>query len=210
MAHIDTHTILQEIARRQDVGGGADIDHALRSGRRRLRLSILVLFAAATVAVALVAAVAFDAHYMVQTMIWRNVPIATDLVKVSDRGSFDKVSINDSGTTVTVSGRAKKDISRVFVLVDPKPGGGYWVRVADVFNQQWHADVQTETGIPRPFTITAYYGRSGGGKSQGAEQTPTLPADQIVACAELFGTDCFTDPSFGQPSVYISDERLLD
>jgi hypothetical protein len=142
----------------------------------------------------------------------------TALSEVSDRGSFDKVAINDSGTEVTVSGRAEKDVNRVFVLVGPKPSGGYWVGFADVLNQQWQADVQTEPRIPQPYTIAAYYyGPSGGGASQGATKftfqptEPTTPpsappADQIVDCAVQFGPSCFTDPGFGPPSVYKSNQ----
>ena len=143
----------------------------------------------------------------------------TALSEVSDRGSFDKVAINDSGTGVTVSGRAEKDVNRVFVLVGPKPSGGYWVGFADVLNQQWQADVQTEPRIPQPYTIAAYYyGPSGGAASQGAmkftfqgtEPTtpppPAPPADQIVDCAVQFGPSCFTGPGFGPPSVYKSNQ----
>ena len=143
----------------------------------------------------------------------------TALSEVSDRGSFDKVAINDSGTEVTVSGRAEKDVNRVFVLVGPKPSGGYWVGFADVLNQQWQADVQTEPRIPQPYIIAAYYyyGPSGGGASQGATKftfqptepttpPPAPPADQIVDCAAQFGPSCFTGPGFGPPSVYKSNQ----
>jgi hypothetical protein len=141
----------------------------------------------------------------------------TALSEVSDRGTFDKVAINDSGTGVTVSGSAEKDVNRVFVLVGPKPSGGYWVGFADVLNQQWRADVPTEPRIPQPYTIAAfYYGPSGGGASQsgmkftfqGTEPTtpPPPPADQIVNCAVQFGPSCFTGPGFGPPSVYKSNQ----
>jgi hypothetical protein len=141
--------------------------------------------------------------------------IPTSLSQESDRGSYDKLAFNDSGT-VTVSGRAENGVDGVFVLVGPKPSGGYWVGFANVFNEHWQADVPTESQIEHePYSITTYYHRPGGGAArqsafkltfQGTEPTtpPPSPTNQIVNCAEQFGPNCFTGPGWGPPSVYQS------
>lgn len=138
--------------------------------------------------------------------------IPTSLSQVSERGTYDKLAFNDSG--VTVYGHAKSDVDGVFVLVGPKPSGGYWVGFANVFNEQWQADVATQAKIqPDEYPVTAYYHRSGDGGArpsafkltfQGTTPStaPPAPTNQIVNCAQQFGPDCFTGPGWGPPSVY--------
>jgi hypothetical protein len=138
--------------------------------------------------------------------------IPTTLRQESARGKYDKLAFSDSG--VTVYGHAESDVDGVFVLVGPKPSGGYWVGFANVFNQQWQADVATQAKIqPDEYPVTTYYHRSGGAAArpsafkltfQGATPTtaPPSPTNPIVNCAEQHGPDCFTGPGWGPPSVY--------
>jgi hypothetical protein len=65
------------------------------------------------------------------------------LSQKSDDGSFNKVQFNGKGG-VTVSGVAEKYVSAVFVLIGPKPSGGYWYGQANVSDQHWQADVATD------------------------------------------------------------------
>jgi hypothetical protein len=134
--------------------------------------------------------------------------------QVSDRGSADQFVISETGD-VTVSGSAQQDVNGMFVLIGPKPSGGYWVGYANVLNQHWQADVATDPPWQN-YTISVhpYYGPSGGAASQsafkfnffqGTEPTtppPPPPTDQIRNCAEQFGPNCFNGPGFGPPSVY--------
>jgi hypothetical protein len=136
----------------------------------------------------------------------------TTLKQESDRGTYDKLAFSDSG--VTVYGHAESDVDGVFVLVGPKPSGGYWVAFANVFNQHWQADVATQAKIqPDQYPVTTYYHRSGGGAArpsafkltfQGTTPTtvPPSPTNPIVNCAEQHGPDCFNGPGWGPPSVY--------
>jgi hypothetical protein len=137
--------------------------------------------------------------------------------QVSDRGSADQFVISGTGD-VTVSGSAQKDVSGMFVLIGPKPSGGYWVGYANVSNQRWQADVATDPPWQN-YTIRAYpyFGPSGGPTSPAAFKfapqststttpAPSPPTNQIVDCAEHFGPNCFTGPGFGPPSVYQSNQ----
>src|SRR5271166_2463546 len=148
-------------------------------------------------------------------------PAATTITptasQVSDRGSADQFVISGTGD-VTVSGSAQQDVKGMFVLIGPKPSGGYWVGYANVLDQQWQADVPTDPPWQN-YTIRAYpyYGPSGGATSpnplkftfQGTEPTtppPPPPPDQIANCAVQFGPSCFNGPGFGPPSVYQSNQ----
>ncbi len=135
----------------------------------------------------------------------------------SDRGSADQFVISGTGD-VTVSGSAQQDVNGMFVLIGPKPSGGYWVGYANVLNQRWQADVATDPPWQN-YTIRAYpyFGTSGGATRptglkftfQGTEPTtppPPPPTNQIVNCAEQFGPNCFNGPGFGPPSVYQSNQ----
>jgi hypothetical protein len=138
--------------------------------------------------------------------------VPTSLSQVSDRGTYDKLVYNESG--VTVYGHTESNVDGVFVLVGPKPSGGYWSGFGAVFNQHWQADVATQEKIqPDEYPVTTYYHRSGGGAARPSAfkitfeaTTPTtvppLPTDQIVNCAKQFGPSCFTGPEWGPPSVY--------
>ena len=142
------------------------------------------------------------------------------LVYTSPHGSFDQVAINGSGTKVTVTGSAEKDIDSVVVLIGPRQSGGqYWAASANVFNQQWKLVVATEPHVPVPYEIRAYYRQRAGGSAatQSASYfafqrtTPTPPPTpppprQEVNCAEQFGDSCFTGPGWGPPSVFRSDQ----
>ena len=48
--------------------------------------------------------------------------------KTSTLGSFDQLAINESGTAVTITGSAAKDVDGVVVLIGPRQSGGRWVR----------------------------------------------------------------------------------
>jgi hypothetical protein len=136
--------------------------------------------------------------------------------QISNLGSVDKVEINGSGTEVTVTGSAEKDVDSVVVLVGPRASGGqYWANVANVSNQQWQLSVATDPHLPEPYTIEARYHTVSGAAVtprafkvtfQGATPTtpPPPPGNQIVNCAEQFGPNCFNGPGWGPPSVYQS------
>lgn len=132
--------------------------------------------------------------------------------QVSDRGSADQFVISGTGD-VTVSGSARQDVNGMFVLIGPKPSGGYWVGYGNVLNQHWQADVATDPPWQN-YTVQVYpYSGSGDSATspnafkftfQGTEPTtpPPPPTNQIVNCAEQFGPNCFNGRGFGPPSVY--------
>jgi hypothetical protein len=132
------------------------------------------------------------------------------------QGSFDQVTINGSGTEVTVSGSAAKGVDNVVVLIGPRQlGGQYWAASADVVNQHWTLAVATEPHVPEPYQIKAYYRQAAAPAAQGASyfhfprpaETPTTtpPPAPIVNCAEQYGDRCFDGPGWGPPSVYQSN-----
>ena len=143
--------------------------------------------------------------------------IKPTLDKTSALGSFDLVSINESGTEVTVTGSAEKDVDNVVVLIGPRQSGGqYWANSAAVVNGQWKLSVATEPHVPVPYEIKAYYGQRPGSPamqgfsyliSQGTPTTatPTPTPGSIVSCAEQHGDSCFNGPGWGPPSVFQSD-----
>lgn len=138
------------------------------------------------------------------------------LTQKSDRGSVDEVEINGSGSEVTVTGSAEKDVDSVAVLIGPRESGGqqFWANTGKVFNQQWKLSVATEPHLLQPYTIEAHYHSVSAAVPQarvlsefafkGTDPTtpPPPPANPIVNCAEQFGADCFTGPGWGPPSVY--------
>jgi hypothetical protein len=148
--------------------------------------------------------------------------------QASAPGSFDQVAINESGTEVTVTGSAEKDVDNVVVLIGPRQSGGqYWAASANVVNQQWKLVVATDPHVPVPYQIKAYYRQHEKGADyrqragtaairsasyftfQQATPTPTPnptpPAGSIVNCAEKYGDSCFNGPGWGPPSIYQSD-----
>ena len=150
--------------------------------------------------------------------------ITPSLVKTSTLGSFDQVAINGSGTEVTVTGSAEKDVDSVVVLIGPRQSGGqYWAASANVFKQQWKLVVAAEPHVPVPYEIKAYYRQraSGGAAIQSASYftfqrtaptpTPTpTPPGQEVNCAEQFG-DSSSPARAGdrrRSSDRISDNRV--
>ncbi len=135
----------------------------------------------------------------------------------SPLGSLDQVAINPSGTEVTITGSAEKNVDSVVVLIGPRQSGGqYWAASANVVNQQWKLAVATDPHVPEPYEIKAYYRQQVVGSAiQGASylisprpaDTPTTtpPPAPVVNCAEQYGDRCFTGPGWGPPSVYQSD-----
>jgi hypothetical protein len=139
--------------------------------------------------------------------------------RVSNQGSVDKVEINPSGTEVTVTGSAAKDVDSVAVMIGPRESGGqqYWANMGKVSSQQWQVKVATDPHLPEPYTIdTRYHTARDGATSENAfkftfqETGPTTPpppspTNQIVNCAKQFGPDCFNGPGWGPPSIYQSN-----
>ena len=82
--------------------------------------------------------------------------------QVSDSGSAYRFVIGGTGD-VTVSGSAQPDVIGMYVLIGPKPSGGFWGAYANVSNQQWQADVLTDPPWQNyPIEVRPYYGPSGG------------------------------------------------
>jgi hypothetical protein len=96
--------------------------------------------------------------------------------QVSDRGS---AVISGTGD-VTVSGSAQQDVNGMFVLIGPRPSGGYWVGYANVVNQHWQANVATEPPWQN-YTIEAYpYFGPSGGAPPGAPPVPKATSEPAV------------------------------
>ncbi|WP_142392591.1 hypothetical protein [Mycobacterium sp. 3519A] len=133
-------------------------------------------------------------------------------VQESPLGAVEKVKSNESGSEVTVSGWAAHDVDDVVVLVGPKlPDGGYWVANAAVRDKHWNVVVETGPKIAQGYSVTAYFNRGIrlaveakplDWPSPTPPTPPPVPAD-ITQCAALYGQQCFTDPAWGPPSVYI-------
>ncbi len=97
----------------------------------------------------------------------------------SDRGSANQFVISGTGD-VTVSGSAQQDVNGMFVLIGPKPSGGYWAGYGKVLNQQWQADVATDPPWQN-YTITAYpYFGPSGGAPPGAPPVPKATSEPAV------------------------------
>ena len=114
---------------------------------------------------------------------------------------------------LTVSGAAQASVSGMYVLIGPKPSGGYDTGCGNVVDQQWQAEVVTDASWQKyPLqTFPAYRACERGTRAiaqkfifQGTEPTtppPPVPAD-VLTCAAQYGPRCFDSPNFGPPSVY--------
>jgi hypothetical protein len=136
--------------------------------------------------------------------------------QTSDSGSAYRFVIDGTGD-VTVSGSAQPDVIGMYVVIGPKPSGGFWGAFANVVNQQWQANVRTDSPWQNyPIEVRPYYGPSGGATRpnafkftfQGTEPTtpPPRPPDDVLKCVEQSGPSCFKGPEFGPPSVYQSNQ----
>ncbi|OBI46344.1 hypothetical protein A5706_29885 [Mycobacterium sp. E796] len=114
---------------------------------------------------------------------------------------------------LTVSGSAQESVSGMYVLIGPKPSGGYDTGCGNVVHQQWEAEVATDASWQKyPLQTVPAYGACERGTTakgfkftlQGTDPTTSpspVPAD-VLKCAAQFGPSCFHDPNFGPPSVY--------
>ena len=119
---------------------------------------------------------------------------------------------------LTVSGSAQKDVNGMYVVIGPKPSGGFDTGCGNVVNQHWQAEVATDPSWQQyPLVTVPYYGSSCGATSasaynasaykftfQGTEPTtpPPPPRDQNLDCAAQHGPSCLSGPGFGPPSTY--------
>jgi hypothetical protein len=106
------------------------------------------------------------------------------LSQKSDDGSFNKVQFDGAGG-VTVSGVAEEYVSAVFVVIGPKPSGGYWYGQANVSDQHWQADVATDPPWGN-YSIWASYWTDAGtapGAPPSVPRGTSPPAVQAVAPA---------------------------
>jgi hypothetical protein len=115
---------------------------------------------------------------------------------------------------LTVSGSAQKDVNGMYVVIGPKPSGGYDAGCGNVVNQRWQAEVATDQSWQKyPLVTVPAYGSCDGATGASAfkftfqrtEPTttpPPPPPDQIMNCAVQFGPSCFNGPGFGPPTVY--------
>ena len=119
---------------------------------------------------------------------------------------------------LTVSGSAQKDVNGMYVVIGPKPSGGFDTGCGNVVNQHWQAEVATDPSWQQyPLVTVPYYGSSCGATSasaynasaykftfQGTEPTtpPPPPRDQNLDCAAQHGPRYFNGPGFGPPSTY--------
>jgi hypothetical protein len=123
---------------------------------------------------------------------------------------------------LTVSGSAEKDVNGMYVLIGPKPSGGYDTGCGNVVDQRWQAEVPTDPSWQKyPLMTVPAYGSCPTVIApavddatsatafkftfQGTDPTPPPPPpppDQILNCAAQFGPSCFNGPGFGPPSVY--------
>ena len=119
---------------------------------------------------------------------------------------------------LTVSGSAQEDVNGMYVVIGPKPSGGYDTGCGNVVNQHWQAEVATDASWQQyPLVTVPYYGSSCGATSASAynasaykftfqrtEPTtpPPPPPDQNLDCAAQHGPSCLTGPGFGPPSTY--------
>jgi hypothetical protein len=103
-----------------------------------------------------------------------------ELSQESDDGSFNKVQFDGKGG-VSVSGVAEKYVSAVFVVIGPKPSGGYWYGQANVSDQHWQADVATDPPWENYSIWASYWPDAGAHPS--APKAPSGPAVQAAAPA---------------------------
>ena len=138
--------------------------------------------------------------------------IGGKVIETSPFGSVGKVTTNESGSEVTVTGWAESGVDDVVVLIGPRPSDKtFWTAKAPVTGQHWDVVVKTDPKIEPGYSVTAYFNR---GVHLVADfeplnyplptpppTPPALPTD-ITQCAALYGQACFTDPAWGPPSVY--------
>jgi hypothetical protein len=103
---------------------------------------------------------------------------APTLSQKSDDGSFNKVQFNGTGG-VTVSGVAEKYVSAVFVVIGPKPSGGYWYGQANVSDQHWQADVATDPPWGN-YSIWASYWTDAGVAPGAPPSVPRAASEPVV------------------------------
>jgi hypothetical protein len=113
---------------------------------------------------------------------------------------------------LTVSGSAQKDVVGMYVMIGPKPLGGYDTGCGNVADGRWQADVSTDASWPKyPMVTVPAYGACVGATSarplnftfQGSETTtPSLPPGQILDCTKQSGPSCLNGPGFGPPTTY--------
>jgi hypothetical protein len=113
---------------------------------------------------------------------------------------------------LTVSGSAQKDVVGMYVMIGPKPLGGYDTGCGNVADGRWQADVSTDASWPKYAMVTVpAYGSCVGATSarplnfafQGSETTtPSLPPGQILDCTKQSGPSCLNGPGFGPPTTY--------
>jgi hypothetical protein len=123
------------------------------------------------------------------------------LSRTSDDGSFNKVQIDEKGG-VTVSGVAEDYVSAVFVVIGPKPSGGYWFGQANVSDQHWQANVATDPPWGN-YSISASYWPDAGAAPGASPPAPgasgpavqaAAPAGRLVLDATRYRAMNFDDP----------------
>ena len=116
------------------------------------------------------------------------------LSQKSDDGSFNKVQFDGKGG-VSVSGVAEKYVSAVFVLIGPKPSGGYWYGQANVSDQRWQADVATDPPWGNYSIWASYWPTAGAvpGAPLPVPKATSEPAVQAVAPAGRLVSETTSD-----------------
>jgi hypothetical protein len=113
---------------------------------------------------------------------------------------------------LAVSGSAQKDVHGMWVMIGPKPSGGYDTDCGNVADGHWQAMVPTDPSWPKyPLLTVPVYGPctvTPGAKPVNftfpatGTTTPTPPPGQVLDCTRQFGPSCLTGPGFGPPTVY--------
>ncbi|MEM6106622.1 hypothetical protein AAHS21_10210 [Mycobacterium sp. 050272] len=137
-------------------------------------------------------------------------PTTTTLAKVPDSGlTFGPLK----NGKLTVSGSAQRDVVGMYVMIGPKPPGGYDTGCGVVTDGHWQVEVPTDPSWPKYplMTVPAYGSCAGAGSATGLNfafqrtattTTPTPPPGQILDCTKQNGPSCLTGPGFGPPTVY--------
>jgi hypothetical protein len=130
-----------------------------------------------------------------------------------EAGPESTFSFGMDGDVVSFSGPAAPGVNGMFILVGPKPEGGFWPGYGLVADDRWQVDVpitppfknyevtfipqfdSSQTGV-RPVDFRL------GAQEPGPSTWAPSPQDQIMECAAQYGPVCFQDPRFGAPSVY--------
>src|SRR5258705_679065 len=124
--------------------------------------------------------------------------------QTSDSGSAYRFVIDGTGD-VTVSGSAQPDVIGMYVVIGPKPSGGFWGTFANVSNQQWQANVRTDPPWQNyPIEVRPFFGPSGGATRpnafkftfQGTDTTTSPPPspEDILKCVGQSSPSCFHRP----------------